>query len=513
MGVYTHVGLPGLADAVEVLPDLTLPLSAAAGKTGTDGAEMTHDLLAVRGPQKGTFRNISGRRSDTPRKRESSRTRRKWGFSAKVRWRARQGSNLQPSDSKSVTLSIELRAHSLPRIVRPAPARVNAENGVRNPGGARARQYLRGSALGLAPFPAVWKRCLSPSRDRGLAQAGLLSAKGCADAGRLYIWADTDQRTIETGRALAEGMFPDCAVQVHSLPEGSDDPLFSPINAGIGRPDRNLAAASVAGRIGGHPQALLEAYRPALETMQHVLAGCKPGPGCRPVKQSLLELPAAVGPGKADRLAEMTGPLATASTLAQNLLLEYANGMAGKELGWGRLNESNLRQMMSLHTAYADLLRQTPYIGRAQVSNLLSHVLKAMEQAVAGKAVAGALGKPGDRVVVIVGHDTNLSNISGMLGLSWLIPGYQRDDTPPGGTLVFELWQRPANGEYTVRTYYICQTLEQMRKALPLTLTAPPAKAPVFLPGCSTAEEGFACGWKAFQRTLESAIDPAFVKL
>lgn len=345
-----------------------------------------------------------------------------------------------------------------------------------------------------------------------LAQAGLLSPQGCADAGRVYIWADTDQRTIETGRALAEGMFPDCAVQAHSLPEGTDDPLFSPINAGIGRPDRNLAAASVAGRIGGHPQALLEAYRPALQTMQYVLAGCKPGPGCPPVKQSLLELPAAVGPGKADRLAEMTGPLATASTLAQNFLLEYANGMAGKELGWGRLNESNLRQMMSLHTAYADLLRRTPYIGRAQVSNLLSHVLKAMEQAVAGKAVAGALGKPGDRVVVIVGHDTNLSNISGMLGLSWLIPGYQRDDTPPGGALVFELWQRPLNGEYTVRTYYVCQTLEQMRKALPLTLTAPPAKAPVFLPGCSTAEEGFACGWKAFQRTLESAIDLAFVK-
>jgi 4-phytase/acid phosphatase len=349
-----------------------------------------------------------------------------------------------------------------------------------------------------------------------LAQAGLLSPKGCAEAGRVYIWADTDQRTLETGRALAEGMLPDCAVEVHALPEGTDDPLFSPIKAGVGRPDRALAAAAVSGRIGGKPEALLDAYRPALETMQQVLLGCKPGTKCPPegktVKQSLLELPASVGPGKSDRLAELRGPLTPASTLAQVFLLEYANGMAGKELGWGRVNESNLRQMMTLHTAYSDLLRRTPQIGRAQASNLLSHMLKAMEQAVAGKAVPGALGKPGDRVVILVGHDTNLCNVAGMLGLSWLIEGYQRDDTPPGGALVFELWRRRADGEHAVRTYYMAQTLEQMRRALPLTLDSPPPRAPVFMPRCSTAGEVFACGWKAFQRAIDSAIDPAFVK-
>lgn len=349
-----------------------------------------------------------------------------------------------------------------------------------------------------------------------LAKAGLLSPAGCADAGRVYFWADSDQRTLETGRAMAAGMLPGCEVEVHALPEGKADPLFSPIAADVGHPDRAVAAAAVSGRIGGHPEALLEAYRPALETMQYVLSGCKPGAKCpqelKPPKQSLLEIPAAVEAGKGDKLAEMRGPLATAATLAQNFLLEYANGMAEKDIGWGRVNKSNFLQLMGLHTAYADLLRRTPYIARAQASNLLSHIVKAMEQAAGGKAVPGALGKPGDRVVVLLGHDTNISNISGMLGLSWLIEGDQRDDTPPGGALVFELWQRPATAEYTVRTYYMAQTLEQMRKALPVTLNSPPAKAPLFLPACSAANEGFACGWKAFQRTVEAAIDPAFVK-
>jgi 4-phytase / acid phosphatase len=348
-----------------------------------------------------------------------------------------------------------------------------------------------------------------------LSHEGLLSAKGCEDAGRLFLWADTDKRTIETGRALASGMFPDCGVQVGSLPEGTDDPLFSPLALPIGHPDRALAVASVLGRIGANPGPLLDAYRPAFETMQQVLLGCTPGATCPPegrsVKVSLLELTASVTEGKGDHLVELAGPLSTASTLAQNFLLEYTNGMADKTLGWGRVNESNLRQMMSLHAAYADLTRQTSYLARANGSNLLSHILKSMEQAIAGKEVAGSLGKPRQKVLVIVGHDTQLSNFLGMLDLSWLIGGYQPNDTPPGGALVFELW-RSATGAYTVRTYYTAQTLEQMRKALPLTLTSPPARAAVFVPGCGTADEGFACGWNDFRRTVEAAIDPAFVR-
>jgi 4-phytase/acid phosphatase len=337
------------------------------------------------------------------------------------------------------------------------------------------------------------------------ARAGLLSPSGCADAGHVYFWADTDERTIETGRALAEGMLPGCTVEVHSAPAGTRDPLFNPLPAGVGHADPELAVAAVSGRIGGHPEALLAAYRPALETMRQVLTAGKN------VKQPLLDLPVSLGPA-AGGLVEMRGPLATASSLAEDFLLEYTNGMEGHDLGWGRLTESNLRQMMTLNTGYTDLTRRTRQIGRTSASNLLSHVVKAMEQAVTGKAVPGAIGKPGDRMLVIVGHDSNLSNIQGTLNLSWLLPGYQPDDTPPGGALVFELWRQPAGGQYSVRTYYTAQTLDQMRQALPLTLHSPPAKATVFVPGCSTAKAGSPCDWRAFQHTIEASIDPAFVK-
>jgi 4-phytase/acid phosphatase len=112
-------------------------------------------------------------------------------------------------------------------------------------------------------------------------------------------------------------------------------------------------------------------------------------------------------------------------------------------------------------------------------------------------------------VVVLVGHDTNLANMAGMLNLNWIIDG-RRDDTPPGGALVFELWQDGA--DYQVRTYYTSQTLEQMREVTPLSLEKPPARADIFVPGCSGGGTGFPCDWKAFQQTLTTAIDPGFVK-
>jgi hypothetical protein len=67
-----------------------------------------------------------------------------------------------------------------------------------------------------------------------LAQQGLLDADGCADATRVSFFADSDQRTAETGKSLAAGMFRGCASgqqpEQHTLPEGQVDPLSPIVN-------------------------------------------------------------------------------------------------------------------------------------------------------------------------------------------------------------------------------------------------------------------------------------------
>jgi 4-phytase / acid phosphatase len=345
-----------------------------------------------------------------------------------------------------------------------------------------------------------------------LAAQGLLSFSGCGDAKQIKILADSDQRTRETGKALAAGLAPGCALHVQALAEGTPDPLFHALEAGVGTPDKKLAVAAVAGRIGGSPDAMTEAFRPQLQALENVLSDCGGGDCTKETSkpaQSLFDVPASLTPGKGDHLVELHWPLGTAATMAENLLLEYTEGMDAANVGWGRVDLNKLRELIQLHTASEEISGRTEYIARVQSSNLLFHLLASMVQATKGTSVPGALTEPSDRLLILVGHDTNLANISGALHLRWLIDG-RVDDTPPGGALVFEIWKQRDFPSYSVRAYYTAQTLEQMRNATPLTLASPPAIAPVFIPGCGQADGS--CPWDAFQQALQNGIDSKFVK-
>ena len=338
-----------------------------------------------------------------------------------------------------------------------------------------------------------------------LSSERLLNLQGCADASRVYIHADTDQRTLETGRALAETLLPGCPVAVHAEPEGGKDPLFDPIDAGLAKPDWEIAAKAVRERLGDQPGHFADSHRAAFVALQSVLAGGAAAP------RKPIEPPQGIAVSTTGRSIQLNEPWNAASTLTEDLLLEYTNGMQGKDLGWGRLDADTLLRVLELHTAHSDLMRRTPYLARARGSNLLDHLRRSLDQAATGKAVPGALGPPGAAVLILVGHDTNLSNLSGMLGLSWHLPGYQPDDTPPGGALVFSLWQQPDTAQYFVRSQYLAQTLEQMRNATPLTVSAPPAKQDVTVAGCESAAGSTGCTWEAFAAALRAAIDSRFV--
>ena len=343
------------------------------------------------------------------------------------------------------------------------------------------------------------------------AHYGLLPQSGCDDTSSVTFLADSDQRTVATGKAIADGIFPGCSVAIHASPKGTHDPLFHSLGAGVGHPDHVLAAAALAGRIGDDPTGLVDAYAAPLTKMEKILSTCNLPEHCAQPSQSLLQIPSSISLGSGDHLVALRSPLTVASTVAEDFLLEYTNGMPLSDVGWGRVDADTIREMLTLHAADSDLLQRTPYLARAQASNLTSRILATLQQAVEQKKIDGALGNQGDRIVFLVGHDGNIATVAGMLGISWLIDG-RRNDTPPGGALVFEVWSVPGSSADTVRMYYISQTMDQMRNVKPLTLDTPPARANVFIPGCGTADKGYSCPWNGFVTTIKNAIDPAFIQ-
>ena len=94
--------------------------------------------------------------------------------------------------------------------------------------------------------------------------------------------------------------------------------------------------------------------------------------------------------------------------MAEDMLLEYSEGMESSKVGWGSVDLNKLRALMQLHTANVDIIRRAPYVARVQSSNLLFHLLKSMEQAKTGQPIAGTLTRPGDRLLILSGHDGNI---------------------------------------------------------------------------------------------------------
>ena len=333
---------------------------------------------------------------------------------------------------------------------------------------------------------------------------GLVSASGCGDAAKIFLWADTDERTRETAAGLAEGMMPGCPVDVHALEGNSQDPLFHAIR----KPDAlqmQTAFAALSGRIGNHPEALSGAYKQPLIAMQQMLFGCTQAACSLSEKKSLLTTKPSLSMGSGEHLAELKGPLTTAATFAENLQLEYLEGLPDAQVGWGKVDGAQVQALMTLHAASSDLVQRTPSIARMQASHLLDTILLTLEQAETGEKVAGAIGTTSQRAVFLVGHDTNISNVAALLDAHWLIDGYQRDDAAPGGALVFELWRRPGKPD-AVSLQYLVQTPDQMRHTIPLSLTAAPASATIFIPACSTPERNASCSWNAFYDSTRGAL-------
>lgn len=365
--------------------------------------------------------------------------------------------------------------------------------------------YLTAHGYQLMTLFGAWDRTQFASQN-------LVAPTGCADAAHVSILADSDQRTRETGKALAEGMFPGCTIAVRAQPENTDDPLFRPVESGAVHPDLALATAAVAGRIGGDPNNLTELYRSQLTLLDRVLAGCGHAPA-NAQRTSIFAIPAALAPGPGDSPAALHGPVAAAATMAENLLLEYTQGMSQADTGWGCIDGATLRTIMQVNSAHWDYTKRTPAVARMIASTLLDRILKTMQQSVngggaTGAALSGALGKPGDRLVILVGHDTNIVTVAGALHIDWVFDG-RVDDTPPGGALLFELWRPRDGGKPFVRLEYIAQTLEQMRNSEALTPANPPAVAPIFVPGCS--RQDLSCTWEGFSATVRASIDPAYV--
>lgn len=340
------------------------------------------------------------------------------------------------------------------------------------------------------------------------AQAGLLPVHGCLTPS-LYVIADNEQRTIESAHGLMDGFDPHCPVSVQIAPRKGADALFAHDFSDAGATLRTDAQAAVLGRIGGDATRMALANAGLIEQMENVLMNCTPGrcdASKTPGKKWLMDQPASVTPGQGDELLSIKSPLHNASSLAEDMYLEYVEGMPMSNVAWGRMSPQSLGQLLALHSIYTDVSLRTPLIARAYAGHLAQRMLATLEQAAGSKPAQNPMGTGRTKIVFLLGHDTNIETLAGLLNLHWLLPEQPADPTSVGGALVFELRQPHGSDRYDVRAYYVSQSMEQLRNSTGLDTAHPPLIAPIYIPGCSTSAPGYDCPLGGFAATITQAL-------
>ncbi|HVN04177.1 MAG TPA: histidine-type phosphatase [Bryobacteraceae bacterium] len=347
-----------------------------------------------------------------------------------------------------------------------------------------------------------------------LTQENLLTGHDNSDSAFVYARADNAPLIVDTAQAFVAGLLPAAQVTVNTVPV--PDPLFDPIDAGVAKLDNTMAIAAVNGRLGGNAQSISTAYAAEFALARAVLfnypVGTTPAPATPAGKTDVTTIPITLTPGNST--APVTpGGLADFYYAIDPFMMEYADGMALSNVGWGNLDAAQISQIFRVYDELLDFEYKTPYLAAVQSSNLGSHIVRTLVQAATGNATSGAVGAPSDKIVVLTAANTNLAGLAGLFRLDWLVDGDQPDVAALGGAIVFELRQSQRTGEFIVRVAYITQTMDQLRNRTPLTLNAPPANVPVFIPGCSVDNATFDCPLSTFVRITQHEIDPRYADL
>jgi len=313
-----------------------------------------------------------------------------------------------------------------------------------------------GAAPGeLTPHGGLAIKKLGADLREFYADAGLVATRGSI-ANQTLIWADgADQRTRATAQLLAQGLAqdPDSPIAI-AWSDKDIDPVFDGLGSGVCQLDPAAAQQAVLAQGAIDTPASLA----ALAKLQTVLApqACEHGAGMCLAGASKLSATATD--------VKISGPLSTGATVAEVLLLEYENALPADQVGWGRVNRADFEQLLFVHEHTSNLTRRTPYIASRRAYPLVQLILNTLlEKNEANKASSTVPAiNESQRLIVLTGHDTNLSNLAGVFGLDWHLAD-QPDVTAPGTTIAFERWRDNKTGQAILRLRLFYQDMDQVR--------------------------------------------------
>jgi 4-phytase/acid phosphatase len=331
---------------------------------------------------------------------------------------------------------------------------------------------------------------LAEWRSHGLAVG---AGPACPESGKVWLWAAPDQRTKATGAALLDGMFPGCGMVTHASAH-KFDPLFDTIEMGIAKPNEQLVYQQISERT-----ALPSRRKKLMQKRWRIYAArcAEGGKSCEFLdKEWIVKIN---DKGK----AKLSGPVSKGSSIGETIRLQYSENLPLSEVAFGHArNAQEVSNLMALHAEKYNLASNTLEYARHAGSLLMRQLIGALSDNNEGSK-STELKSP---LVILVGHDSNISQIQTMLSFDWQLPVYPRNDIPPGGSLIIERYLDKQTGEKMVHLTFSARTLDQWRQLSPLNAQNPLPVAEFKSPECHETAIGELCPLNKFIQLAEKNL-------
>lgn len=291
----------------------------------------------------------------------------------------------------------------------------------------------------------------------------LLYAGGhCITPEDVFIHADIDERTQTSAAAFALALAPEGTLPYYITTDVKIDPVFHPVRGTVCQSTEGEVEGDIHEIVEHSFSQLAEKYAEQLEFVNNLL-GEMPDETCKEygVEQAceLKDLPPRVNFSNSGRTVNLRGALGIKATLIQNWLMESAQ-WPERNPGWGEITPAIFSKLLVARAAIFNSFNRADGYARDRGSAILNSMTDSLVGRHADSRVNDA------RLIVYMGHDTNIAHISDLLGLEWDLDGFAVNDIPPASFLQFILWEKDT-GEEVVTAEFVAQPLDVMRSSCP----------------------------------------------
>lgn len=310
-------------------------------------------------------------------------------------------------------------------------------------------------------------------------EEGLFPENYVPEDGEVRFYANSKQRTIATAHYFLAGLLPasDVSVEFHAEYDTMDPVFFPRLTFLTNQYSQDIVDQIEAAGDGDGMKGIQEKLHDAVDLLAEVIdlnesdtyQSGEYGDLFHDVTEMVLE--EGNEPG-------MTGPIKTATSIADALTLQYYEEPDARKAAFGHeLTQEDWRLLHSIVDTYTEILFGTPLLSAHEAHPLLQEL-------------RSELTEDKRKFSFLCGHDSNLASVLSALGVEeYDLPQTIEPKTPIGGKLVFERYLDP-DGEAYYSVCMVYQSTKQLREVSFLSEENPPMTEPLQFEGIKTNSAG-----------------------